>query len=270
VAVVSAVERNNVRISGTRGAPPMLFLHGFGCDQNMWRLVSPAFERAYEVVLMDHVGAGGSDRTAFDAERYASLDAYADDVLGVCDELDLRDVTVVGHSVAAMIAALAFVRAPDRFGRIVMVGPSPRYIDDPQTGYVGGFSRSDIDELLQSLGSNYLGWSMAMAPVIVGNPERPELGQELTASFCRMDPVIAESFARATFLSDNRADLPKISVPTLVIQCRSDVIAPISVGEFVRDAIPQSSYTLLDAKGHCPQLSAPEATIAAIEAFLPD
>ena len=209
--------RNNVRISGRADAQPMLFAHGFGCDQNMWRHVAPAFEDRYQVVLFDHVGAGGSDPAAYDPEKYATLDGYAADVVEIVRELDLRDVVFVGHSVSSMIGALAAIAEPERFANLVMVGPSPRYIDDDD--YVGGFSEADIDELLDSLDSNYLGWSAAMAPVIVGNADRPELGQELTESFCRTDPRSPASFARVTFLSDTRADLPRIATPTLVLQC---------------------------------------------------
>ena len=244
----------------------MVFAHGFGCDQAMWRFVAPAFEDRYRVVLFDHVGAGRSDLSAYDPDRYSSLDAYADDVLTLCDELDLHDVVLVGHSVSAMIAVLASIREPRRVSTLVLVSPSPRYVDD--TGYVGGFSRQDIDELLGSLDSNYLGWSSAMAPAIMGRPDRPELEAELTDSFCRTDPEIARRFARVTFLSDNRADLARVTVPTLVLQCRDDVIAPLSVGELVAREIPSAVLQVLDATGHCPNLSAPEETVAAIEAFL--
>jgi sigma-B regulation protein RsbQ len=264
--VVSALERNNVTVHGRPDGPPMLFAHGYGCDKNMWRLVTPEFERDHRVILFDHVGAGGSDPGAYDPVRHGSLDGYADDVVEICEELDLRDATFVGHSVSAMIGVLAARRAPGRIGRLVLVGPSPRYIDDE--GYRGGFSREDIDELLDSLASNFLGWSSAMAPVIMGNPDRPELGQELTSSFCRMDPEIAERFARVTFESDNRADLAAVDVPTLVLQCRDDAIAPREVGAYVHAAIPGSTYVELDATGHCPNLSAPRETVAAIRAFL--
>ncbi|WP_182526140.1 alpha/beta fold hydrolase [Nocardioides dongkuii] len=264
---MDARERHHVVESGRPDGQPMVFVHGFGCDQNMWRHVAPAFEDDFRVVLLDLVGAGGS-RATYDAQRYASLQGYADDVLEVLRELDLRDVVLVGHSVAAMIGGLAQVTEPDRFASLVMVAPSPRYVDDPATGYVGGFAEEDIDELLESLGSNYLGWSSAMAPVIVGNADRPELGQELTASFCRMDPVVARGFATATFRSDSREDLPRISVPTLVLQCTQDAIAPVAVGEYVAAAIPDGSLVMLDATGHCPNLSAPDQTVAAIAPFV--
>jgi sigma-B regulation protein RsbQ len=263
---MSAAARNNVRVHGVPDGTPMIFAHGFGCDQNMWRFVWPEFADEHRVVLFDHVGHGGSDRASFDRHRYASLDGYADDVLDICDELDLDDVVFVGHSVSAMIGALAAIREPRRFSRLVMVGPSPCYIDDD--GYVGGFSRGDIDELLESLDSNYLGWSSAMAPVVMGNDDRPELGEELTASFCATDPEIAKQFARVTFLSDNRADLARVRTPSLVIQCSSDVIAPTAVGEYVHAQLPDSELVVLAATGHCPNLSAPEETTAAIRAYL--
>ena len=244
----------------------MIFAHGFGCDQNMWRFVEPAFRDTYRTVLFDYVGAGGSDLGAYDPERYATLDGYARDVTEICSDLDLHDAVFVGHSVSSMVGALASVDAPDRIGALVMIGPSPRYIDDGS--YVGGFTADDIDGLLESLDSNYLGWSSAMAPVIMGNPDRPELGAELTESFCRTDPEIQRRFARATFLSDNRADLGRVKVPTLVLQCSDDVIAPDTVGEYVRDQIPGSQLVKLQATGHCPNLSAPTETIEAIRAFL--
>ncbi|HET9771339.1 MAG TPA: alpha/beta hydrolase [Acidimicrobiia bacterium] len=264
--MADVLTRNNVKVTGPAGGQPMVFAHGFGCDQNMWRFVTPAFEDEYRIVLFDLVGLGGSDWSAYDPARYGSLDGYAADVLEICVALDLHDVVFVGHSVSAMIGALAAVEEPDRFARLVMVGPSPRYINDGD--YVGGFSQADIESLLESLDSNYLGWSSAMAPVIMGNPEHPHLGAELTASFCRADPEIAKRFARATFLSDNRADLERLKVPTLVLQCSDDVIAPRAVGEYVHDRIPGSEIIHLQATGHCPNLSAPEETVEAIRAFL--
>jgi sigma-B regulation protein RsbQ len=219
---VSVLTRNNVQVHGPADGQPMLFAHGFGCDQSMWRFVWPAFSDRYRIVLFDHVGYGGSDASAFDPRRHSSLEGYADDVVAICDEL----------------------------------------------GYVGGFSEEDIAGLLESLESNYLGWSSTMAPVIMGNPDRPELSEELTNSFCRTDPAIAAAFARATFLGDNRRDLERVRTPTLVLQASDDVIAPLPVGEYVHDRLPDSQFVLLDAIGHCPNLSAPDQTIAAIERFL--
>ena len=244
----------------------MVFAHGFGCDQNMWRLVTPAFEDRYKVVVFDHVGAGQSDTSAYDKRKYSSLNGYASDILEICRALDLTRVVFVGHSVSAMIGVLAARLEAGRFAALVLIGPSPRYIDDE--GYAGGFSREDIDGLLNSLDSNYLGWSSAMAPVIMGNADRPELGTELTNSFCRTDPAIAAHFARVTFLSDNRADLPHVQVPTLILQCSDDVIAANQVGEYVHSQMPNSQLVVMNATGHCPNLSAPAETITAIEAFL--
>jgi sigma-B regulation protein RsbQ len=263
---VTVRARNNVVEHGPRDADPMLFAHGFGCDQNMWRFVWPEFAGEHRIVLFDHVGAGRSDLGAYDPQRYASLQGYADDVLELCRELELEDITFVGHSVSSMIGVLAAAADPDRFARLVLVGPSPRYIDDAD--YVGGFRREDIEELLESLDSNFLGWSSAMAPVIMANEDRPELGEELTNSFCRTDPAIAAHFARVTFLSDNREDLARIRIPSLVLQCSDDVIAPEAVGRYVHERLAGSEYVLLDATGHCPNLSAPAETVAAIKAFL--
>jgi len=263
--VADVTRRNNVTVVG-RGEPALLFAHGFGCDQNMWRYVVPAFERAHRVVLFDHVGAGQSERAAYNRQKYSTLDGYATDVLEICQALELSDVVFVGHSVSSMIGVLAANREPDRFKALVLVGPSPRYINDD--GYVGGFSREDIEGLLGSLDSNYLGWSTAMAPAIMGNAGRPELGQELTNSFCRTDPEIASHFARVTFFSDNRQDLAAVRIPTLILQCSEDVIAPYAVGDFIHERIPGSELVVMKATGHCPNLSAPDETAAAIEAFL--
>jgi sigma-B regulation protein RsbQ len=233
----------------------------------MWRYVAPAFVDRYRTVLFDHVGAGGADLSAYDAVRYATLDGYAADVVEILEALDLRDAVFIGHSVASMIGVQAALDAPDRITGLVLVGPSPRYLDDGD--YVGGFQEADIDGLLASLDSNYLGWSSAMAPVIMGNhPDNPELAEELTNSFCRTDPEIQKRFARVTFLSDHRELLPRVQVPTLVLQCSEDVIAPEQVGRFVHDRIPGSRFVQLQATGHCPNLSAPVETIEAIEAFL--
>lgn len=262
---MSVLTRNNVTQTG-RGRRAMVFAHGYGCDQAMWRLVAPAFAGTHRVVLFDHVGAGGSDPTAYDRSKYASLHGYAEDLHELCVALDVRDGVFVGHSVSAMIGVLAAIRDPTRFSRLVLIGPSPRYVDD--AGYVGGFSLRDVEELLELQDSNYLGWSTAFAPVVAGNPDRPELAAELANSFCRADPAIARQFAAVTFLSDNRADLPLVAARCLVLQCREDAIAPPAVGEYVRAQLGDSELVVLEATGHCPHLSAPDETIAAIKAFL--
>ena len=261
-----SIRRNNVVQHGVPDGQPMLFAHGFGCDQNMWRSVWPAFADAYRVLLFDHVGAGGSDWGAYDRQRHSTLTGYADDMLDIVRELDLSDVIFVGHSVSAMMGVLAAAAEPERFASLVLVGPSPRYIDDE--GYRGGYSRADIDGLLAALESNYLGWSSAMAPAIMANPDRPELGEELTNSFCRADPEIAASFARVTFLSDSRADLARVSTPSVILQCAEDVIAPEPVGEYVHRHLANSRLVHLEATGHCPNLSAPDETVAAIRDYL--
>ncbi|MBR1210517.1 alpha/beta hydrolase [Bradyrhizobium sp. JYMT SZCCT0180] len=262
---MGVVARNNVRVRGT-GEKAMVFAHGFGCDQNMWRFVEPAFAGDFKTVLFDHVGAGGSDLKAYDKSKYSTLGGYADDVVEIGRELGLTDAVFVGHSVSSMIGALAVQKAPGMFGKLVMVGPSARYIDDDN--YVGGFSEQQIEELLQFLDSNHMGWSAQMAPAIMGNPDRPELGEELTNSFCRTDPEIAKAFARVTFKSDNRADLAKIDIPTLILQCSEDIIASKEVGEFVHRGIPGSELIILEATGHCPNLSAPDEVIAAMKTFV--
>ena len=244
----------------------MMFAHGFGCDQAMWRLVAPAFEDRFRVVLFDHVGSGGSDLSAYDPAKYAGLGGYADDIVEIARELEFHDAVFVGHSVAAMMGVLASIRAPGLFGKLVLVGPSPRYTDDGD--YRGGFDPAQIEELLDVLADNHMGWSATMAPVIMGNPERPELAAELTESFCRTDPAIARAFARATFTSDNRADLGRVRAPTLILQCSDDVIAPAQVGDYVHAHIAGSELVRLRATGHCPNLSAPAETIAAIRAFV--
>ena len=263
--MVDVLKRNNVVVSGT-GTQAMVFVHGFGCDQHMWRHVAPAFEDRYRAVLLDLVGAGKSDLTAYDPDHYSTLQAHADDVLAVVEALDLHGAVLVGHSVSAMIAVLAAIREPARFAQLVLVAPSPRYLND--VDYTGGFERPDIEELLDTMDNNYLGWSAGIAPVIMGHPDKPELTEELTNSFCQTDPTIARHFARVTFLSDQRADLPKLRTPALILQCAQDALAPVAVGKYLHKHLANSQLTVLDTSGHCPHLSAPQATIAAINLFL--
>lgn len=246
----------------------MLFAHGFGCDQNMWRFVAPAFADDYRVVTFDYVGCGRSDWSAYDSARYASLEGYADDVLDVVHALDLRDIVFVGHSVSSMIGVLAANREPERFSRLILIGPSPRYVND--SPYVGGFERPDLEGLLHMMDSNFIGWANFLAPAIMKNSERPELGRELTESFCSTDPVIARRFAEATFFSDNRADLPALRIPSLIMQCSDDIIAPLDVGEYLHRALPQSTLRVLKATGHCPHMSHPAETIAEMRRYLSD
>jgi sigma-B regulation protein RsbQ len=262
---VDVSARHNVNFAGSESGPTVLLVHGFGCDQNLWRHVVDELRSDFRLVLIDLVGSGSSDPGAWDATKYSSLAGYAADILELVEELDLRDVVFVGHSVSAMIGALATIRDPRRFAKLVLLTPSPCYIDGD--GYRGGFSEADIDELLESLEQNYLGWSQAMAPVIMGTPDRPQLHDELAETFCRTDPECAGVFARTTFLSDNRADLAHVSLPTLVIECAQDAIAPREVGAYVHAHIPGSQKITLDATGHCPHVSAPAATAAAIAAF---
>jgi sigma-B regulation protein RsbQ len=261
----SILKRNNVRVIG-RGHRPIVFAHGYGCDQNVWNAMIPAFEKDYRLVLFDYVGAGGSDLSAYSKERYSTLDGYAADVLDICEVLDLNDVIFVGHSVSAMIGVLAANRKPQVFSKLVFLGPSPRYLNDGD--YHGGFEPADLEQLFEVMDNNYLGWSQAMAPQIMANPERPELGETLTTTFCATDPEIAKQFARVTFLSDNREDIKKLQVPTLTLQCAEDIIAPFTVGEYIRQHTPGNQLVVLEATGHCSHMSAPEETIAAIKAFI--
>jgi sigma-B regulation protein RsbQ len=254
-----------VKIFGS-GEQPMLFAHGFGCDQNMWRFVTPAFAERYKIVLFDYVGSGKSDLSAYDPQRYGSLHGYARDVLDICEALDLRDVIFVGHSVSSVIGALAANRAPERFERLILVGPSASYINDPP--YVGGFERADIEGLLEMMDKNYLGWASFLAPAVMKNPERGELSAELEQSFCSTDPKIARRFAEVTFLSDNRNDFAKLQVPSLIMQCSDDMIAPTSAGEFLAREIRGSTFRLMKATGHCPHMSAPDETIDVINEYL--
>jgi sigma-B regulation protein RsbQ len=243
-----------------------MFAHGFGCDQNMWRLVAPAFEENYKIILFDHVGAGKSDLSAFIPQKYEKLDGYADDILEIAATLDLQNIIFVGHSVSALMGMIASKKAPGLFKSLILVSPSPSYIND--TDYQGGFTRSQIEELLESLDQNHLGWSMSMAPVIMGNQDNEELTEELANSFCRTDPAIAKHFARTTFLTDKRDILSSVDVKSLILQCSDDVIAPQSVGEYMHQHMNDSKLVVMKATGHCPNLSAPEETIDEIMKFL--
>ena len=263
---IDVIARNNVRVIG-RGSRPLVFAHGFGCDQTMWRLVTPSFEADHRIVLFDYVGHGASDHGAYDPARYGTLDGFAADLLDVVEALDLRDVILVAHSVSSMIGVLAINRTPERFSRLVMIGPSPRYLND-RPDYVGGFDRPDIDGLLEVMEKNTVGWASALAPMVAQNPDRPELAAELHVSFCATHPAAARQFAAVTFLSDNRADLPRLAVPSLVLQCSEDLLAPSEVGQYVARTAPNSTFRQLTATGHCPHLSHPEETVRAIREYL--
>jgi sigma-B regulation protein RsbQ len=262
---MNSIQRNNVTIKG-KGTQVMLFAHGFGCDQNMWRFITPAFEEDYKIILLDHVRAGNSDLSAYSTEKYSQLEGYAADIVNICEEMELKEVIFVGHSVSSIIGIIASLQLPGLFKSLILVCPSPSYINEGD--YVGGFTHEQITELMDSLDNNHLGWSMTMAPVIMANPEREELTKELVNSFCRTNPEIAKEFARTTFFSDKRDLLSKVNIPTLILQCSEDVIAPEEVGVYVHEKIKNSKLVLLEATGHCPNLSAPEETIAAMKAFL--
>lgn len=263
---VDVLRRNNVKVSG-RGERAMVFAHGFGCDQNMWRFVAPAFEDDFSVVLFDYVGSGKSDVRAYDPEKYSTLNGYARDVLDVCRALRLKDAVFVGHSVSSVVGMLASVKEPGLFSRLVLVGPSPRYVNDPPD-YRGGFERADIEGLLDLMERNYIGWANFLAPVVAKNPERPEFARELEESFCSTDPRVARRFAEATFLADNRADLAGVRVPSLIMQCSEDAIAPAEVGEYLSRHLRGSTLRVLEATGHCPHMSHPEETVRVIKEYL--
>jgi sigma-B regulation protein RsbQ len=259
------IKRNNVKVIGN-GQQVMLFAHGFGCDQQSWQFIIDSFSDSSKVILFDYVGAGKSDLSQYDKVKYGTLNGYAQDVLDICEALDLQDVIFVGHSVSSMIGVLAAIAKPDYFKKLIFIGPSPRYLNDEN--YVGGFEAEDLASLFDFMDSNYLGWSSQLAPVIMGNADKPELGAFLTNSFCMTDPDIARQFARVTFYSDNRDDLGKLNIDSLTLQCSDDIIAPLAVGDYMKANVPGNALTVLTATGHCPHISAPEETINAIKAYL--
>jgi sigma-B regulation protein RsbQ len=262
----SILQRNHVTVTG-RGSTALVFAHGFGCDQTMWRRVASAFADTHRVVLFDYVGAGRSDLAAYDSQRYSSLEGYAQDVLDVCGALALEDVVFVGHSVSSMIGLLASLRAPGLFARLGLIGPSPCYLNHPPD-YLGGFERADVLGLLDLMEKNYVGWAGYLAPVAMGNPERPELARELDERFCATDPRIAREFAEVTFFTDYRSVLSQVRVPSLILQCADDALAPIAVGEYLHRALPRSTYRRMKATGHCPHVSHPDETITLLQDYL--
>lgn len=263
--MTAVVDRNNVRFFG-KGEQTLLFAHGFGCDQNMWRYLVPSFGNNFQIVLFDYVGCGKSDITCYSKEKYSYLDGYAQDVIDVCTELKLNNVIFIGHSVSAMIGVLAIIKEPSIFTSMVFIAPSPCYINEQD--YHGGFERKDLSDLLELMENNYLGWAGFLAPVVMKNDERPELSQELAESFCSTDPGITKQFARTTFFSDNRNDLFKVDVPVLILQCSEDSIAPGFVGEYIANRISGSTLVKMKATGHCPHMSHPAETIQSIQNFL--
>jgi len=262
---MDVIKRNNINVFG-KGEETLVFGHGFGCDQNMWRFITPAFLQHYKIVLFDHVGAGDSDLSAYDSSKYDTLYGYAADILEICRALDLHDVIFVGHSVSAMMGVLGAIKDPSQFKKLILIGPSPCYINDEN--YIGGFDRADVLSMLAFMEHDYSTWADTFAPLIMGNPDKPSLGEELAQNFCNTDHAIARHFARVTFLSDNRLDLPKLQTESLIMQCAEDVIAPAEVGAYVHKAIKNSTLVNMKATGHCPNLSAPLETIAVMEAYL--
>lgn len=258
--------RNHVQVTG-EGQATLVFVHGFGCDQTMWRFLAPHYAQRYRTVLYDLTGSGRSDHAAYGHERYASLHGHAEDLLEIVDAFASGPVVVVGHSVSAMIAMLATIKAPGRFAAQVMLGPSACYLNEGF--YFGGFARSEIEELLATMEANYLDWSARMAPAIMGAPGQPELGKELVDAFCRNNPDIARHFARVTFLSDHREDAPLSETPALILQCSEDLIAPRTAGEFLQRKLPNATLRMIRNVGHCAHMSAPGACVREIDAFLP-
>lgn len=265
---MNIVERNHVRQLGDRG-PVLLYAHGFGCNQDMWRFVTPAFASTHRQVLFDYVGSGRSDLSAFDPRRYADLGGYAQDVLEVCDALGLTEgVTFVGHSVSCSVGLLASIARPALFDRLVLIGPSPCFLNHPPD-YLGGFEREDLEGLLALMDQNYMGWAQYLGPVVAGDSGQGEVAAALTDSFCSTDPVCAKVFARATFFADNRADLPRVSRPALILQSRRDSLAPMAVGEYMQAHLRGSRLHVLDVAGHCAHLSNPGLVVEAMQGFLP-
>ena len=262
------VERNHVVVTGPAAGRPIVFIHGFGCDQSMWRQVAPAFESDYRVVVYDLTGMGQSDLSAYDMQRYSDLCPHADDLLAICDELALEDVVLVGHSIGATIALLAANSAPERVSQLGLISPTPSFIEDAENGYHGGFARRDLEELVMFLDENHLGWSAQMAPTIAGQAEGQPAANELTQSFCRTDPAIAQHFGRVTFFADARAEFEQANCPSLILHCDDDALVPMQVADWMRDRVPGATLKVLRATGHCPHMTVPEDVIGELRAYL--
>ncbi|QRF54647.1 alpha/beta hydrolase (plasmid) [Rhizobium rosettiformans] len=246
---------------------PIIFAHGLGCDQTMWKDVAPAFQNKHQIVLFDLMGFGNSDASHFSYKHYQALTDYADDCIEVIEHCCTEPAAFVGHSVSSMIGVLAAAKRPELFSQLVLIGPSACYLNDGDR-YRGGFEKQDIEGLIDAMQSNYLGWAGQMAPAIMGNSDRPELTDTLRESFCRTNPEIARHFAALTFWSDNRSDLAKAYTPALVLQCAEDVIAPVEVGKYVADQMPNATFVQLKATGHCPHVSHPAEVIQEIERYV--
>ncbi|MGR3550427.1 alpha/beta fold hydrolase [Pseudooceanicola sp.] len=266
------IERNNVVVSGSPQGRTVVFVHGFGCDQSMWRDVTPAFEADHRVVLYDLTGMGQSDLSAYDVARYDRLDAHAEDLLAILTEIDAHNAVVVGHSVGATIAVLAanevLTKGTGRIGELILVSPSPCFYTDEEAGYAGGFARRDLEDLVKMLEDNHLGWSMQLAPTIAGQSADEVQADRLTQSFCRTDPGIAQHFGRVTFLGDHRADFEHLAAPSLVLHCDADALVPMTVAEWMRDRVPGTRVHVLNATGHCPHMTVPADVVAAMRDHL--
>jgi sigma-B regulation protein RsbQ len=258
--------RHHLAVIG-EGPRTIVLAHGFGCDQRAWRHVAADLARDHRVVLFDHMGCGRSDAAQWTPQRYATLNGYAQDVVDICAQLPWRDLVYVGHSISGSIGILAAIAAPQYFDRLILVGPSPRFLNDPPD-YMGGFEREDILAMLDLMDRNRIGWANYLAPVAMKNDDRPELSRELADNLCAGDPAIIRHFAEVVFMSDVRAELPKLTRPALILQCADDAIASGEVGAYLHQHLRGSRLRLMKATGHLPHLSHPQETIEMIRAEL--
>ena len=262
--------RNKGVVSGLANGTALIFIHGFGCDQSMWRQVVPDLAEEFQIVTYDLTGMGQSDLSAYEPQRYADLRAHAEDLLAIIEELGLDEVVLVGHSIGASIALRAANQAPEKVSRLVLVSPTPSFLNDTAAGYHGGFARGEIEELIALLDENHLGWSAQMAPTIAGQPPGAPAADELTQGFCRTDPAIAQHFGRVTFFADERPAFAQVSRPALILHCNDDALVPMAVAEWMRDRMPGATLQVLQATGHCPHMTVPADVIAAIRSYLGD
>jgi sigma-B regulation protein RsbQ len=264
-SAVAVVQRYNVRSLGT-GPATLLFCNGYGCNQHVWSHLVPALLPGHRLVFFDQVGTGGADPAAYDPHKYATLHGYAQDVVAICEALALQEVTIIGHSEGALVALLATIAAPHYFTQAVLLAVSPSHLNQP--GYYGGFDEADVRELLAAASANYWHWATKLAFLLMGEGQAAALGHELATQFCQADQAIAQQAAYVTFLSDHRADLPRVSVPTHLLQCADDVAVPAEVNTYLLAHLPQATLTLLPTTGHCPHLSAPQYVLAALQQVL--